>query len=75
MISYALESAELFALTRCHRTFGLCCLGQLWEKEEDESRAITHYEKALEQWRNADEDMPELLDTRASLAGLNLSPQ
>jgi tetratricopeptide (TPR) repeat protein len=48
-------------------------LGKLYEQQGDESRAVEYYEKALEQWKNADEDFPELLDAKARLARLDQS--
>jgi tetratricopeptide (TPR) repeat protein len=45
-------------------------LGQLHEETGDRSRAIEYYEKALEQWKNADEALPELHEARARLERL-----
>jgi hypothetical protein len=49
-------------------------LGQLHEQQGNKSRAIEYFEKALEQWKDADEDLPELLDARERLARLNDNP-
>lgn len=45
-------------------------LGRLYEDAGDPSRAIEHYEKALDTWKDADSDMPALLDTKAHLEEL-----
>jgi hypothetical protein len=34
----------------------------------DAPKAIEYYEKALDQWKNADENHPELIDTKARMA-------
>ncbi len=45
-------------------------LGKTYEAMGDEPQAIEYYEIALDQWKNADEDLPELIDTRNRLANL-----
>jgi tetratricopeptide (TPR) repeat protein len=49
-------------------------LGQLHVQQGNTSQAIEYFEKALEQWKDADEDLPELLDARRRLARLNENP-
>jgi hypothetical protein len=45
-------------------------LGKTDEAMGDAPKAIEYYEKALDQWKNADEDHSELIDTKARLANL-----
>ena len=45
-------------------------LGKLCEKKGDKAQAIKSYEKLLELWKNADRDLPELIDTQARLIRL-----
>jgi hypothetical protein len=45
-------------------------VAQLYEKKGDRQQAILYYQRALDQWKNADEDMPEPHDARARLAKL-----
>jgi tetratricopeptide (TPR) repeat protein len=45
-------------------------LGQLYENAGDPSRAVEYYENALDRWKDADPDMPALLDTKAHLEKL-----
>jgi serine/threonine protein kinase/tetratricopeptide (TPR) repeat protein len=52
------------------RSLGHYRIAGLYEKIGDRQQAVLYYEKALAQWKNADEDLPELLETKARLAGL-----
>jgi serine/threonine protein kinase/tetratricopeptide (TPR) repeat protein len=45
-------------------------LGKTYEAMGDKAQAIEYYERALDQWKNADEDLPELIDTQNRLANL-----
>jgi len=45
-------------------------LGQIYEQQGDSARAIEHYEKFLNLWKNADPGLPELEDAKQRLAGL-----
>jgi tetratricopeptide (TPR) repeat protein len=45
-------------------------LGKLYEETGDKAQSIEYYEETLEQWKNADEDLPELIDTKSRLANL-----
>lgn len=45
-------------------------LGLLHEKKGNKKLAIEHYEKLLALWKNADENLPELVDAKARLAKL-----
>jgi serine/threonine protein kinase/predicted negative regulator of RcsB-dependent stress response len=49
-------------------------LGQIYEQAGDQEQAIDYYTKALEQWKNADEDFPELIEVKAGLERLNARP-
>ena len=42
----------------------------LYEKQGNIKQAVLFYEKALEQWKDADADLPEMVDARVRLARL-----
>jgi tetratricopeptide (TPR) repeat protein/predicted Ser/Thr protein kinase len=46
-------------------------LAKLYEKKGEPSKAIEYYSKALEQWKHADEDLPELIEAKTRLARLS----
>jgi len=50
------------------RSFNL--LGKIYEKKGDTQLAIQNYEKFLDLWKNADEDLPDLIDAKKRLAKL-----
>ncbi len=43
-------------------------IAKLYEKSGDQAQAVAYYQQALDQWKNADEDMPECVDAKARLA-------
>jgi tetratricopeptide (TPR) repeat protein len=45
-------------------------IARLYEQKGDRRQAILSYQKALEQWKNADKDLPELVDAKERLAKL-----
>jgi tetratricopeptide (TPR) repeat protein len=45
-------------------------LGRIFEEQGKRDRAIEHYEKFLELWKNADPGLPEVDDAKARLAAL-----
>jgi tetratricopeptide (TPR) repeat protein len=45
-------------------------LAKLYQESGLSSKAISRYEKFLNIWKNADEDLPELIDAKARLARL-----
>jgi tetratricopeptide (TPR) repeat protein len=45
-------------------------LAKLYEQKDQTKKAIEHYEKFLELWKNADADLPELIYAKARLAKL-----
>ena len=45
-------------------------LGKTYEEKNLNGKAIEQYEKFLDIWKNADEDMPELMDVKARLSRL-----
>ena len=45
-------------------------LGKIYEQQDDEVKAIEHYEKFLDLWKDADPGIPEVEDPRKRLAGL-----
>jgi tetratricopeptide (TPR) repeat protein len=49
---------------------GFHLLGKIYEKKGDTQLAIDNYEKFLELWKDADEDLPDLIDAKARLAKL-----
>ena len=46
---------------------------KLFEKGGDREKAIQNYEKLLDLWKNADKDLPELIDAQRRLASLQAS--
>ncbi|MEE9225183.1 MAG: tetratricopeptide repeat protein, partial [Bacteroidota bacterium] len=49
---------------------GFYLLGKIYEKKGDQRLAIENYEKFLDLWKDADKDLPELLDAKSRLAKL-----
>jgi predicted negative regulator of RcsB-dependent stress response len=45
-------------------------LGQIYERKGDKKLAIENYEKLLHFWKDADQDLFEVIDTKARLAKL-----
>ena len=45
-------------------------IAKLYERMGESSQAIECYEKAINQWKNADEDLPEKIDAKKRLANL-----
>ncbi|MCK5703063.1 MAG: tetratricopeptide repeat protein, partial [Cyclobacteriaceae bacterium] len=43
-------------------------LGKIYEKKGDHNLAVQNYKKFLRIWKNADEDLPELIDAKKRLA-------
>jgi len=46
-------------------------LGKIYEKKGDTQLAIENYEKFLDLWKNADEDLPDLIEAKERLSHLN----
>ncbi len=46
-------------------------LGKICEQQGNIARAIEHYEKFLELWKDADPGFPEVEDAKKRLAGLS----
>jgi tetratricopeptide (TPR) repeat protein len=45
-------------------------LGKIYEKKDDKQRAIESYEKFLDLWKDADEDLPDLIEAKQRLTKL-----
>ncbi|MFQ5709501.1 MAG: protein kinase [bacterium] len=45
-------------------------LGKIYEKNGDRNLAVENYEKFLDLWKEADQDLPDLIDAKARLARL-----
>ncbi len=59
-----------FALRAVFYPKSFYLLGQIYEKKGNKQRAIENYTKLLHLWKDADEDLPELIDTKARLVKL-----
>jgi len=57
------EGQELWILAHYH-------LGKLYEHKGESDEAVKYYERFLEIWKDADPDLPELIDARKRLAPL-----
>jgi len=49
---------------------GFHLLGKIYEKKGDKERAIENYKKFLNLWKDADPDLPDLMDAKVRLAKL-----
>jgi tetratricopeptide (TPR) repeat protein len=49
---------------------GFYLLGKVYERKGDSQRAVENYEKFLSLWKDADKDLPDLVDAKARLAKL-----
>ena len=45
-------------------------LGKIYEQQGNNGKAIEHYEKFLDLWKDADPGIPEVTDAKKRLAGL-----
>ena len=48
-------------------------LGKVYEQKGDSNLALKNYTKFLEMWKNADEDLPELIDAKDRLRNLTVT--
>ena len=46
-------------------------LGKIYEQQGDTAKAIEHYEKFLDLWKDTDPGIAEVEDAKVRLAGLN----
>jgi hypothetical protein len=49
-------------------------LGKIYEQQENNAKAIEHYEKFFDLWKDADPGIPEIEDARKRLVGLKQMP-
>jgi tetratricopeptide (TPR) repeat protein len=49
----------------------LYLLGKIYEKQNEKKRAVENYERFLDMWKDADEDLPDLIDAKKRLRALN----
>ena len=45
-------------------------LGKIYEQQDDETKAVEHYEKFLTLWKEADPGIAEAEDAKKRVAGL-----
>ncbi len=45
-------------------------LGKIYEKKGNYEQAITYYQEFLKIWKDADEELPELIDVKSRLTKL-----
>ena len=45
-------------------------MGKIYEKKGDTNLAIKNYEKFLDLWKDADKDLPDLIDAKTRYAKL-----
>jgi tetratricopeptide (TPR) repeat protein len=48
-------------------------LGKIYEQKGDRDLALKNYKKILEMWKNADEDLPELIDAKIRYKNLKVA--
>jgi serine/threonine protein kinase/tetratricopeptide (TPR) repeat protein len=66
-----LQTIKVWGFSRSvHYPKSFYLMGKIYEKTGDVSLAIKNYEKFLELWKNADQDLPELIDAKERLAKL-----
>ena len=46
-------------------------MGKVYKQKGDKNLALKSYTKFLDMWKNADEDLPELIDAKERLKNLN----
>jgi len=49
-------------------------MGKIYEKKGDANLAIKNYQKFLELWKDADQDLPELIDAKKQYKVLKEKP-
>ena len=68
-ISRTRHGADIFYFYLAHSRLDYH-LGMLYEEMGEVEKAIDHYERQLTRWKDADDDMPQLQDTRRRLTML-----
>lgn len=61
---------NLWGLRHMYYPKSFYLLGKIYEQKGDRKLALEHYEKFLDLWQDADEDLPDLLDARARYENL-----
>ncbi len=67
-----IKKSQAFYRYAHSRTYpqGFYLLGKIYEKKGDKPRAVQNYEKFLDLWKDADPDLPDLIDAKVRLAKL-----
>jgi class 3 adenylate cyclase/tetratricopeptide (TPR) repeat protein len=71
---FLLESQKVYSNEYGYRAIfypkSFYLLGKLYEAKKNRAAAVKNYEKLLEMWKDADEDLPDLIDAKKRLARL-----
>jgi serine/threonine protein kinase/tetratricopeptide (TPR) repeat protein len=65
-----LQTINVWALRPIYYPKSIYLMGKVYEKKGNTDNAIKSYEKFLELWKNADQDLPDLIDAKRRLTNL-----